>query len=171
MDDPEPNFAELTARYLGLLQEILEGDCILPYDGTETTTPEPTSEVLFGHACRIFRAIAHHSPVVLSGDGGDNVLEGEAWPHLQYLRRRGQWAGIARAFGGYFLTHGCIPPMRAGVRSWFRRRFHPQRPREELPLWLNQGFSNRVRPRATNSILRSHECVLADFRGFPLLFG
>jgi len=145
MDDLEPKFAKLTARHLGLPLEVLEEARILPYDGTETTTPEPASEVFFGHACRIFRAIAAHSRVILSGDGGDTVLEGEAWPHLQYLHDRGQWAGIARIFGGYFFTRGRIPPMRAGVRSWFRRRFPPGKTRKELPSWLNDEFSNRVR--------------------------
>lgn len=147
MDDQEPEFGKLTARYLCLNQEILEENPILPYDGTEIVTPEPTSEVFFGHACRILRAVAAHARVVLSGDGGDTILEGEAWPHLQYLRKRGDWAGIFSRFSAYFLAHGHIPPMRAGVRSWFRRRFYPERATEDLPAWLSDEFSHRVGPQ------------------------
>lgn len=147
MGDTEPEFAKLTARRLGLPHEILQEDPILPYDGAESSTPEPTSEVFFGHACRIFRAIAGHSRVVLAGDGGDTILEGEAWPYLQYLRNRGDWSSIAGVFGGYLLTHGRIPPMRAGVRTWFRRRFRPETAQDEIPAWLNEEFSARVRPQ------------------------
>lgn len=149
MDDREPEFAKLTARYLCLSQEILEENPILPYDGTEIVTPEPTSEIFFGHACRILRAVAAHSQIVLSGDGGDTVLEGEAWPHLRYLRKQGEWAGIFRRFSVYFLTHGRIPPLRAGVRSWFRRHFHPKKAREDMPAWLSGEFSRRVGPQLT----------------------
>jgi asparagine synthase (glutamine-hydrolysing) len=144
MDDPEPEFAKFTARHLGLSHDILQPDA-MPYEGAETATPEPTAEVFFGYACQILRAVAAHSCVVLSGDGGDNVLEGEAWPYFQYLRGRGEWTGITRTFSGYVLAHGRIPPMRAGVRSWFRRRFHPQKAIDGVPAWLNGEFSNRVR--------------------------
>src|SRR5262249_29287558 len=145
MDDREPEFAKLTARHLGLPHDIVQPDPILPYEGPETATPEPTAEVFFGYASRTLRAVAGHSRVVLSGDGGDNILEGEAWPYFQYLRGRSEWVTIARIFCGYFLTHGHIPPMRAGVRSWFRRRLHFQKALDGLPVWLNREFSNRMR--------------------------
>lgn len=147
MDDAEPEFAKVTARHLGLSHEILDEHPIVPYDETEYGTPEPTSEIFFGHASRVFRAIAAHSRVVLAGDGGDTILEGEAWPYLQYLRNRGDWPSIAGVFGGYLLTHGRIPPMRAGVRTWFRRRFRPEIAQDETPAWLNEEFSMRARPQ------------------------
>ena len=148
MGDPEPEFAKCTAHHLGLAQEILEEARILPYDvAAEELPPEPTSEVFWGRACRIFRAIGAHSRVVLSGDGGDNVLEGQAWPFLQYLRKRGHWGTIARSFAGYLLTHGRIPPLRAGFRSWLRLRFRQQDAQEQTPPWFTDEFSNRLRAR------------------------
>lgn len=155
IEDPEPEFAKRTAQHLGLAQEILEEASILPYDGSEEgTPPEPTSEVFFGRACRLFRAIGAHSRVVLSGDGGDNVLEGQAWPYLLYLWRRSEWAGIARSFGGYLLAHGRIPPLRAGFRSWLRLRFQGERVHEQTPAWFSEEFSNRLHARSAEPVTK-----------------
>lgn len=149
MNDREPEFAKLTARHLGLAQEILQEPHTLPYDAAEgETPPEPTSEVFFGRTCRSFRAIGAHSRVVLSGDGGDNVLEGQAWPYLRYLWQHGEWGSIAWSFGGYLLAHGQIPPLRAGFRTWLRLRLRSEKPREQTPTWFSNKFSNRLRVRS-----------------------
>jgi asparagine synthase (glutamine-hydrolysing) len=143
-DDLEPRFAQVTARHLDLPHEIFEENTILPCDamGAEPT-PEPTSELFFDRACRIFKKIAAHAPVVLSGDGGDNVLTGQAWPYFQYLRARGEWARITRTFGGYLAGHGQIPPLRGGFRGKFRRWFGAESAAEGTPSWLNEEFSRR----------------------------
>jgi len=143
-DDPEPRFARIASRHLGLPHEILGEDTIHSLDGVAAEpTPEPTSDLFHGRACRIFKKIAAHSPVVLSGDGGDNVLTGQAWPYFQYLRGRGEWGEITRTFGGYLAGHWRLPPLRGGFRSKFRHWFGGAPAAPEIPSWLNEEFSKR----------------------------
>ncbi len=143
-DDPEPGFAGLTARHLGLPHEILGEATVHSLDAVVAEhTPEPTSDLFHDRACGIFKKIAAHSPLVLSGDGGDNVLTGQAWPYFQYLRARGDWREIARSFGGYFGEHLRLPPLRGGFRGKFRRWFGGVPAASEIPSWLNQEFSKR----------------------------
>jgi asparagine synthase (glutamine-hydrolysing) len=145
-DDPEPRFARIAGEYLGLRHEILGEETIHSLDGVAAEpTPEPTSDLFHYRACRIFKKIAAHSPVVLSGDGGDNVLTGQAWPYFQYLRARGDWREIARSFGGYFSEHLRFPPLRGGFRGKFRRWFGGAPAAREIPSWLNEGFSKHCR--------------------------
>jgi asparagine synthase (glutamine-hydrolysing) len=160
-DDPEPRFARIAAQHLGLPHEILE-DTIHPLDGlTAEPTPEPTGELFLDRACRIFTKIAAHSPVVLSGDGGDNILTGQSWPYFQYLRARGEWGEIIRSFGGYLGRHWRFPPLRGGFRNKFRRWFGAESTAEETPSWLNEEFSKRSRAQtpeggATRDPLDTH---------------
>jgi asparagine synthase (glutamine-hydrolysing) len=143
-DDPEPRYAQLVARHLGLPHEILEESMMLPSDATSSqTTPEPTADLFFIRATRNLQCIAAHSPVVFSGDGGDNVLTGQAWPYFQYLRNRGDWGGIVRSFGGYFAKHRRFPPLRGGFRSRLRQRLGLESRERKIPGWLNHEF---VRP-------------------------
>jgi len=145
-DDPEPGFAGITARHLELPHEILGEDTVESLDEVAAeSTPEPTSDLFHGRACRIFKKIALHSPVVLSGDGGDNVLTGQAWPYFLYLRARGDWREMARSFGGYFGEHLRFPPLRGGFRGKFRRWFGGAPAARQIPSWLNEEFSKRCR--------------------------
>src|SRR5215472_6686073 len=125
LDDPEPEYAHRTARHLGLEQAILEEENISPDDETPAAfRPEPTAELFFDRALRLYRAISAHSGVVLAGDGGDNVLDGQAWPYLKYLWQRGDWKEIAQRMSAYTAAHGRFPALRGGFRTrlsaWFR---------------------------------------------------
>jgi asparagine synthase (glutamine-hydrolysing) len=145
LDDPEPEFAKLTAARLGLDHEIFQEDRILPDDGAQIwTTPEPTAELFFARACRMERRMASHSHVVLSGDGGDNVLDGYAWPYLNYLRARGNWGEIFQRLGGYVASRGQLPSLGAGFRTRLRQSFHSNTEPEGAPSWLNEDFYRRT---------------------------
>lgn len=145
-DDPEPQFAALTAKHLELTHEVLEDASFVPYEPLETgveMAPEPSPEVFLARAGRLFQRIASHARVVLSGDGGDDVLTGRAWPYFLYLQRRGDWFGIARTFGGYFWTHGKIPPLRGGFRTRLRRLLIGRDDRQSYPTWIAEDFARR----------------------------
>jgi len=149
MNDPEPEFAKLTVRHIGLQHEILEEEFPSPDDQTqEISAPEPTAELFLDRGDRFYARIAAHSRVVLSGDGGDNVLEGQSWPYLKYLWSRGDWKWLFGDFGAYFRAHGKLPPLRGGFRVRLLRPFHREASQAEQPNWLNEDFSKRVLGRS-----------------------
>jgi asparagine synthase (glutamine-hydrolysing) len=145
-DDPEPEYARLTARHLGLAHEILEENSVRPDEREAATWPEPTAELFLDRERRFHETISRHARVVLSGDGGDDVLSGQSWPYLKYLSARGQWREIARSFGGYLITHGRLPPLRGGFRNRVRRLLPGQHAAQPLPAWLDEKFAKRTRP-------------------------
>jgi asparagine synthase (glutamine-hydrolysing) len=153
MEDPEPDFAKLTAQHLGLAHELLDDPHVVPNAGEEmlmSATPEPSIDVFYDRARKQFQKIAAHAHVVLSGDGGDDILSGQAWPYLLHLLRRGAWRGIAAQFGGYFVSHGGLPPLRGGFRKKLRQWLKPEHELEGYPKWLNPDFERRsaVRERS-----------------------
>ena len=143
-NDPEPEFAQLTAKHLGLAQEILEENSIRPDESAVTGTPEPSSEFFFERDRRFRRTISQHARVALSGDGGDDVLSGQSWPYLKYLYGRGAWAEILRRFCGYLGSHGRFPPLRGGFRKRLRIWAGAKDETQQLPSWLDEEFAKRV---------------------------
>ena len=148
-NDLEPKFAQMTAQHLGLAHEILEENSIRPDEReAAAASPEPTAEFFLDRDHRFYQAISLHARVVLSGDGGDDVLSGQSWPYLKYLYERGEWGDIIRNFGGYLGTRGRFPPLRGGFRSRIRRWFGSHDTPQQLPAWLNQEFSERCRAQS-----------------------
>ena len=143
-DDPEPRFAQLTARHLGLAHEILEENSIHPDEHQPAASaPEPSAEFFLNRDRRFYQAIYRHARVVLSGDGGDDVLSGQSWPYLKHLYKRGDLGDIVKSFGGYLVAHRRFPPLRGGFRNKIRRLLGAQDVPQQLPTWLNEGFAKR----------------------------
>jgi asparagine synthase (glutamine-hydrolysing) len=144
--DAEPRFAQLTARHLGLAHEILEENSVRPDEHrTAAISPEPSAEFFLDRDRRFYQAASQHARVILSGDGGDDVLSGQSWPYLKYLHERGGWGEILRNFGGYLGVHGRFPPLRGGFRNKVRRWFGAKEGFKRLPSWLNSEFAERSR--------------------------
>jgi asparagine synthase (glutamine-hydrolysing) len=137
-DDKEGILATRAARHLGIPIQICSQAAWLPFAGFEDSQvmPEPTAEPYLALQCEQNRRIALHARVVLTGYGGDGVLTGQAWPYLVYLFRARRWLRAARDFGGYFLKHRRIPPLRAGFRSTLYRWAYRPNPMAEYPQWL-----------------------------------
>jgi asparagine synthase (glutamine-hydrolysing) len=154
-EDPEPEFAQLTAERLGLAHEILEEKSIRPDEGEAATWPEPTAEFFLDRERRFYETISQHAHIVLSGDGGDDVLSGQSWPYFKYLYARGHWSDLLRSFGGYLGRHGRLPPLRGGFRNKVRRLIGKQKASEPLPAWLNNEFAKDSRATSGESFEKS----------------
>jgi asparagine synthase (glutamine-hydrolysing) len=149
IEDAEPDFAKVTAQSLGLDHKILEEQVILAdQDANSVATPEPSGDLFLGRALRFYRTIASHSRVVLAGDGGDDVLEGQAWPYLRYLAKRGAWGEILSRWGDYLFAHRQIPPLRGGFRSRMKRWIYRANQPKKIPTWLDPEFEKRTRPQS-----------------------
>ena len=106
LEDEEGHFASLAAQQIGIPIQILHGASCQPFTGWEelgVRMPEPTAEPFFALHVAHYTELAAHARVVLTGDGGDDVLTGRAWPHLMYLLRHGRLLTLAATFGGYLL--------------------------------------------------------------------
>jgi asparagine synthase (glutamine-hydrolysing) len=162
LTDPEPEIAELTARHLGIAHRIFEEKEFRAFEqpaSGDGRTPEPLLDPFFARQQRQYREIAAHSNVILGGDGGDEVLSGQAWPYLVYLSKSGQWGALLRDFGGYFLKYKKMPPLRAGIRANFARLAGREKPFEHYPQWLNPDFEGRTNLRERWLALRNHHEV------------
>lgn len=144
-DDPEPRFASMTAQHLGIAHQIIEDPNGQFFELADTSgpTPEPNEEILFAQQQRELQIIAAHSNVVLSGDGGDNVLAGQAWPYLLHLLAKRDLATFIREFGGYLCSHKKIPPLRGGFRTRIRSLLNVNNGDRDYPPWLNSDFEAR----------------------------
>jgi asparagine synthase (glutamine-hydrolysing) len=152
-EDPEPHFARLTAHHLHLRHEILEDPDFRPFavrEKAQRAAPEPSMDPFFSRTQRLYRRIAEHSNVILSGDGGDDVLTGAAWPYFRKLWLAGELAEMARTFGSlvrtqahFVATQGTLPPLHTGIRSKLHRWFNPSSGQESYPDWIDPEFAKR----------------------------
>jgi asparagine synthase (glutamine-hydrolysing) len=150
-DDEEGQYASRAAAHLGIAIDVLSGANCLPFtEGGEPRlrTPEPCHEPFLALQVEHYRHVAARARVAISGDGGDDILTGQAWPYLVYLLRRLRFGTIADAFGGYFLKHGRIPPLRAGFRTRLRQ-WLGRRPDSltGCPRWLAPQFEKELHLR------------------------
>ncbi len=146
-DDEESVYASQTAAHLQIPLEIFAGGAFLPYerwDDSELRTPEPCHEPFLAQEREQLRRLAAHARVALSGYGGDDVLNGQSWPYLLYLVRRGEFGRLLAEFGSYFLRLGRIPPLRGGFRARLRGWFRHDDPHADYPPWLNDLFEKEL---------------------------
>lgn len=149
-DDEEGEFASAAARHIGIPIAVMNGSSCLPFAGWDELalrTPEPCAEPFFALHVQHYRQLAAHSRVALTGDGGDDVMTGRAWPYLVYLLRQGRVATIVRSIGSYLRRHGTLPPLRAGFRARLRRWLGHSEEALDYPAWLEPDFERQFHLR------------------------
>jgi asparagine synthase (glutamine-hydrolysing) len=142
-EDEEAAYASHAAQHLGVPWEVHSLGSAAPFaswDDKNLRLPEPNHEAFLITDMELCRHVSAYTQVALSGDGGDDVLTGQGWPHLKYLLRTGQFGDIASAFGGYLLSHGRIPPLHGGFRTRLKRLIRRTDAMESYPAWLNADF-------------------------------
>lgn len=150
IDDHEGKFASLAARHIGIPIEILSGSSCVPFTGVDDlslSTPEPWSEPFFALHVEHYRQVATRSRVVLSGDGGDDILTGRAWPYVRQLLKRGRVDTSTILLVSYIIRHGEFPPLRAGLRSRLRRWMGRTQETSNYPPWLDPSFEKELHLR------------------------
>ncbi|HEU5411621.1 MAG TPA: asparagine synthase-related protein [Candidatus Acidoferrales bacterium] len=140
--DGDGSAAETVARALKIPLHKMFADDISLFEGWDSIHwPEPVDDPLAVGMVRQFAKAAKHVPVILSGEGSDNLIEFEPWPHLRNLWQAGHVMGAARAVAEHVLARFQAPD---GLRGPLRRiipwaRGHQDR-KGQFPGWLNPKF-------------------------------
>jgi asparagine synthase (glutamine-hydrolysing) len=149
--DEEAFYAERAGEHLGIPVEVRSIGHFKPFanwSDANLRLPEPSHEAFLMPHRELCREIATHARVALTGDGGDDILTGQAWPYFKYLLRRGRIGAIAGVFGSYVLKHGRIPPLHGGFRTRWRRWTGRRDALEGYyPAWLNSKFESEQKLR------------------------
>ena len=108
--DEEDYYADLVAEKFSIPLDVSLPRHVTPL--RRLRFPAPTRTVprsLLRTNRHHYRRIAAHSRVLLSGYGGDDILIGQAWPHLLHLFRQRKFGQHRPIFGGYILKHRRSP--------------------------------------------------------------
>ncbi len=138
LDDPEPALASLTANFLNLPHETFEEDQYVPFAAFDDlpALPEPYANPFRYRSYRHDLAISRYAGVVLSGDGGDDVLNEQAWDYLRHLYRAGEWSKMPGILWRFALHKKTIPSLHLGILTAIRRLSGAYIAPEDHPEWL-----------------------------------
>jgi asparagine synthase (glutamine-hydrolysing) len=147
-DDTEGEYASRFAQALGIpLQMVHSGD-VLPFAGWDDAVsllPEPPLDPYSLLYLSYRQRLSCKSRVVLSGDGGDEVLRLQAAPYLRFLARRRGLFFASSTLARWTFSHRMLPPLGFGVRSGLLRAFGHEPPHLAFPPWLAPDFERRQR--------------------------
>lgn len=146
--DQERYYSGLAATALGIPIQYLVADDYTLYQGwnqPELRRPEPFMDPLGIIAAERLKQAAHHSRVVLSGEGGDPVL----FPAIGYFSQQLKslhLGHLLKAISQYVSFTGRLPPvgLRTQLRRWLGKPHFWQPP---YPTWLNPDFAERLNLR------------------------
>jgi len=146
-EDQEGEEARRVAQYLKIPFELLHGGDYEPFSGWDAAgfpMPEPRHEPFQALHVACHRAVAQRARVILSGDGGDDVLLGQAWPYLRKLLSKGNWHTAIGAVVSHIWNTRRLPVLGLGIRSGIRNRFGDGAMPEPFPEWCREDFVKRL---------------------------
>jgi len=156
-EDPEGEEAHRVANYLGVPLEILSGAEFEPFAAWKNlvpTMPEPQNEPFFALQVEKHRRAAAKTRVTLSGDGGDDVLLGQAWPFLGNLLKRGRLFKPAGAVLNHIWSKKSLPVLGLGILSGIKNRTSGGTSHETFPQWILPEFEKRLNLRERFEVLQ-----------------
>ena len=135
--DQERTFAGLAAAALDLESSVFAADGHPPFEGwDDLSTPEPTDDPFFCMRTRQLQLAADSAPVLLCGEGGDELLWGS---YVVDVLGRMPLTELARDIVRGAMAGSRRPGL--GLRRWVKRRFNLYAPRSGFPVWIDPGFS------------------------------
>jgi asparagine synthase (glutamine-hydrolysing) len=146
-DDPEAAFATKAASHIGIPIEFVRAGDERPFacwTDQALRYPEPLHEAFQSRHVQMCREVYAFARVGLSGDGGDEILSGTAVPYARYLARRGNFAELAKTFGGFVLRKRHLPVLGTGLKGRFRKWRSGTADESALPNWLRPEFVSKA---------------------------
>jgi len=142
-DDQEGQYASRFAEALGMPLQVVHSGCRLPFAEWEESfgrLPEPLMDPYGPLYISYRKQISQKARVVLSGDGGDEVLRLQAAPYVRFLaREHGAW-NAAATLARWILSNRKLPSLGFGLRSGFLRRLGHVSPELRYPPWFSERF-------------------------------
>lgn len=142
----ERHYAGVAARHLNIPVEFLPQDDYALYERqSELNWPEPRHVPRGVVTADLINLAASRSRVVLTGEGGDEILYSSK-SYIYKLARGLRLAPLAAGVGRCLFLYGHVPQVgfRTALGRW--RNVH-RRPSDGLPAWLNPGFADRLKLR------------------------
>ena len=136
--------AKETAEFLRIPARYLALDDLQPFDGWNNGDwiwPEPAEDPFLAGLFAQFQMISEDCRVVLSGEGSDNLMHFEIWPHAKDLIGRQEWAQLFTETLQYASTRRSPWP---GIRRRIERVFRKDRTVPVFPSWIEPGFACRM---------------------------
>lgn len=143
-DDPEPPFAQLAARHLGIPLVVFDAGrvpALDPAPGTHAVPLPPLAPI--SHA--VAGQMLGHSRIALSGFDGDALLKVSLrrfWRGMLERRAVGETAGALLALVPVAVRNRRLPRLR--IRSTIRRRIRPRSDVPPFPGWLREDVVARL---------------------------
>jgi asparagine synthase (glutamine-hydrolysing) len=149
-DDQEGEEARRVAAFLNIPFELLHGGACMPFAACGAPgipSPEPKHEPFQAFHVESYRKAVVGGRVALSGDGGDDILLGQAWPYLRSLLDIGKWGAAAGAVSRHIWNTRSLPALGLGIRSALQKRLGSGPEPEPFPPWITDSFAARLNLR------------------------
>ena len=111
------------------------------WDDPELSWPEPVEDPFFAGLFDEYRAISADCRVVLQGEGSDNLMEFEIWPHARHLAQSRQWTQLFIQGVHYLRARRSIW---SGIRRRAKAVFAKGPENGGIPKWIAPDFARRV---------------------------
>ena len=142
--DREGDYAREVAAFLGIPIKLIrmeEAQLFDRFDDPRLCPPEPAEDPFQAATTDARRRISSECRVLLSGDGGDNLMFFQMWPYMADLRRRGEWRRLLTDMANYFWVR---PFPWRGIRLRAQRLFGKDPYEPVYPPWLAPEFARRA---------------------------
>jgi asparagine synthase (glutamine-hydrolysing) len=136
--------AKETAEFLGIPARYLALDNLRPFGGWNSGDwmwPEPAEDPFFAGLFDQYQMISEDCRVVLSGEGSDDLMDFEIWPHAKDLIGRREWAQLFTETLQYASIRRSPWP---GIRRRIERVFRKDHAEPVFPRWIAPDFARRI---------------------------
>jgi asparagine synthase (glutamine-hydrolysing) len=142
-DDQEGHYASRFSEAIQIPLRLLHSGDALPFSGWDDSAaalPEPLMDPYSLLYLSYRKEVSRNARVVLSGDGGDEVLRLQAAPYLRFLFKQQSPMTAVSTLALAILSHRGLPPLGFGIRSGFLRLLGRKPAEWMYPPWLSDDF-------------------------------
>ena len=144
LPDREGEYAREVGEFLHVPVKFMamdEAQLFERWDDPEVSWPEPLDNPFLAFLSDSYRDISRECRVLLSGEGGDNLMDFQMWPYVHDLRRRGEWQRLLTDVANYLWVR---PFPWRGIRARALRLAGKDPHEPVYPQWLTVDFTRRA---------------------------